>query len=159
MTWRVTLKRGAPSAAGVVKRSRVLDEIEADVPYEETRLAKRAPAARKRLAGVLLLGAIALAIEAVATDRLWAVPALGVAAAAWGVRRARLGGLVAAGFAALVAALLGIAFLASARPTGADLVAALVALALGAMALPDVLTLARDAELQNAYGLWARREA
>ena len=137
----------------------MLDEAqaEAEIPYEETRLARQAPRARRRLVGLLLVGALGLAIEAVARDPLWAVPAAGVAGAAWGLRAQRLGGIVAAAFAGLMATLLGLATLAFARPGGADLVAALVALGLGAASLPDVLTLVRDAELQHAYGRWARR--
>lgn len=160
MTRRVTrLMEGRPLARRVVKRSRVLDEAqaEAEIPYEETRLARRAPKARRRLVGVLLVGALALAIDAVARDPLWGLAAAGVAAAAWGVHARRLGGIVAAAFAGLLATLLGLTVAAFVRPGGADLVAALVALGLGAATLPDVLTLVRDAELQHAYGRWAKR--
>lgn len=152
---------GSPPARRVVKPSRVLDEAqaEAEIPYEETRLARQAPKARRRLFGVLLVGALALGIESWARDPLWVVPAVGLVGAAWGVRAQRLGGIVAAAFAGLVATLLGLGVLAFARPGGSDLVAALVALVLGAASLPDVLTLVRDAELQHAYGRWARRQA
>lgn len=152
---------GRPLGRSVVRKSRVLDEAqaEAEIPYEETRLARRAPRARRRLFGLLLVGALALGIDAVAREPLWAIPALGLVGAAWGVRAERLGGLVAAAFAGLLATLLGLVVLGFVRPGGADLVAALVALGLGAATLPDVLTLVRDAELQHAYGRWARRDA
>lgn len=143
----------------VVKPSRTLDEATADaeVAYEETRLAKRAPAARRRLVGLLVVGVLALVIDAIARNPFWALPALFVALAAWGVNRARLSGIVGAGLSALLAAPLGIAALARGA-TGGDLVAALVAIVLGVGALPDVVLLVRDAELQHAYGMWARRE-
>ena len=147
---------------GVVKRSEVLAGIDAEagLPYEETALAKRAGPARRRLALVLLLGAGGLLLEAVvAREPLWALAAAAVALAAGGVRRRRLGGLVAAGLVAILATLLPLRFLVVGLPDALGVVTGAVSVAFGLAMLPDVVLLVRDAELQHAYGLWARREA
>lgn len=146
----------------MVKRVRVVDAIEAEagIAYEDTPLARRAIVARRRLAALLALGALVAALEAAASARwLWIVPALALAASAWGVRAGRLGGVLGAGFAAVVAVGTALWALLASDPSTADLVAWLVALALGGGALPDIVTLLRDAELQHAYGRWARRDA
>lgn len=158
-----TLKRQRLRARDVVKRSRVLADAlgaEADVPYEETRLARRAPRARNRLALLLLVGAAGFAIAAaLARDGLMAMGALGIAAAAWGAWKGRLGGIVAAAFVGLLAALVPLILLfMDPRALGDRIVMGLVVL-WGASLLPDALTLVRDAELQHAYGRWARRDA
>ena len=145
----------------VVRAGRVLQESigdAADVPYEETSLAKRAPAARRRLAALLAVGAIALAVEAFASSWPWALAALFAMAAAWRTRAGRLDGLIAAGLAAALAAFLPLAFIAFVARTPSTVIALAVSFILGAAALPDVVLLMRDAELQNAYGIWARRE-
>ena len=144
----------------MVKRSDVLAGVEsgAGVPYEETRLAKRAVPARRRLAFVLLLGALALALEAVVTrGGLWALGAAAVALTAWGVKGGRLGALVAAALVALLATLLPLRFLVLGLPDAIGIVTGAVSVAFGLAMLPDVVLLVRDAELQHAYGLWARR--
>lgn len=156
------LKAGSPPGRLVVKESRVLEAVqaEADLPYPETRLAKAAPRARRRLATVLLLGALVGVLE-FAFAGTWLALAAGAwcGASAWGVWKARLGGTLAAGFVATLAALVPLAawgVLGLSRP---DLMLAIVVSALGFGALPDVVTLIRDAELQHAYGLWAKRDA
>lgn len=153
---------GCPLGRRVVKRSRVLADVdaEAEVPYEETRLARQAPRARKRLAGVLLVGALVALIEAVMVRSvLLGVVVAYLVAAAWGVRRGRLWGVVAAGLAGILAALVPLAAWRVVGISRAELVPALVVVALGVATLPDVVLLARDAELQHAYGRWARRDA
>lgn len=145
----------------MVRRSRELElvEEEAGISYPETALAKRAARARPRLAILLLVGAGLFVIEAIAGPRLLALaPALALALAAWGVRAGRLGGVVAAALAAVLAVLIPIGFVLLGTPDTLALFSMAVSLALGLGALPDVLTLVRDAELQHAYGLWARRE-
>lgn len=146
----------------MVKRSRVLeDEVgaEAPVPYEETPLAKRASRARRRLALVLAAGAIlALARAALALSFGWVLVAAALAATAWGAREGRLGGVVSAALAALVAIMLALRVVFVGATDAPTLIQAGVAFAFGAACLPDVVTLLRDAELQHAYGLWARRE-
>lgn len=144
----------------MVKGSRVLEqEVDqaAELPYGRTRLAQRAPAARRRLTGILLVGSLALVIEAAASSYTWLVPAALVVLTAWGVARARLGGLIAAGLTAALAAFLPLAFAAFLLRSASTLVALGVSFVLGVAALPDVLLLMRDAELQDAYGFWARR--
>lgn len=153
---------GAAACRGVVKRSDVLERVaaEADLPYEETALARRAPAARRRLALLLLLGAAGFALEAAfARNAAWLLATAALALTAWGVRKGRLGGLVAAGFAGLLALLVPLALLAVGPRDAVRVVTCLVGVAFGASLLPDVVLLARDAELQHAYGLWARRRA
>lgn len=145
----------------MVKRARVVEaaEQEAEVAYEQTRLAARAKRARTRLAALTGLGAMVATIEAFATGRyLWLAPALALAATAWGVRRGGLGSAVAAGFAAVLAVSISLWGALATSPSPSDLIAWLVALVLGAAALPDVVVLLRDAELQHAYGRWARRD-
>lgn len=147
----------------MVKRVPVLeqatDEAGARVAYERTPLARRAVRARRRLAGLVALGALVLAIEAaVARSPLAGVGALALGLTAWGVARGRLGASVAAAFAAVLAILLPLRFLLMGGLAPADLVALLVSVALGLAALPDLVTVLRDHELQHAYGLWARRE-
>lgn len=145
----------------MVRRGDVLEtELarEADGPYEAQPIARKAPEARRRLLALLGLGAAALAIEAAFAGGGWPLAALAfVGLAAWLVHRGRLAGLVAAAFAALLA--IGVP-LAQARLMGADAGAWLrvaLSVGLGLAALPNLLTLTRDAELQYAYGLWARR--
>jgi hypothetical protein len=150
----------------VVKRSRVLidAEGEAAVPYEETRLAKRAVRSRARLAGLLAAGAALLALEFVAAllqahvAVFWLVAAPLLLAAGVGVRRGRLGAIVGAALLALVGVLLPFTVLALDAGGGWARVVGLVApMLLAAACLPDVVLLLRDAELQHAYGRWARR--
>lgn len=151
-----------PPAGGtrVVKRSRVLEtEVEADVPYEETRLARKAAKARPRLALVLLVGAAGLTLETVLErDALMLALALAVVVAAYAVRRGKLGGVVAAALVAVLAALIPFALLFVGERTIAERVILSFVIGWGLAMLPDVLTLVRDAELQYAYGRWARRE-
>lgn len=152
---------GDASRGLVVKASRVLDvEVgqAADLPYEETRLAKRAPGARKRLTGILLVGAVALAIEAYATSFAWLGPCAFVLLVAFRLQGPRLGAIMGAGLVATLAALLPLALLFFIEHSPSTLVALGVSFVLGVAALPDVILLMRDAELQNAYGLWAKRE-
>lgn len=127
------------------------------MPYEETKLARRSPAARRRLAALLVAGAAACAVAAWwRRDTSWLLGAASLPLVALVVLRGRLGGLIAAALAALVTAGLSIWWLAHAPPA-ADAVALAVALALALASLPDVVLLVRDAELQHAYGMWARR--
>lgn len=145
----------------MVKSSRVLEtEVDADVPYEETRLARKATAARPRLAILLLVGAAGFALEAaLARDAFMALGAVALAFTAWGVRQGRLGGIVAAALAAILGALIPFALMFVGERATAERVIMAFVIAWAALMLPDVLTLARDAELQHAYGRWARREA
>ncbi|HVM45424.1 MAG TPA: hypothetical protein VM582_05760 [Candidatus Thermoplasmatota archaeon] len=146
----------------MVKRVRVLDEElrnEAEVPYEQTRLARQAARSRPRLALLLALGAAAFAVEAVLARSGWlALGAVACAAVAYGAWRGPLAGVVAAAFIALLATLipLGLMFVGE-RPLSDRVVMGFV-VAWGVAMLPDVLTLIRDAELQHAYGRWAMRE-
>jgi hypothetical protein len=147
-------------AASVVKRSRVLDEVdaEAEVPYEETRLARGAARARPRVALLLLLGAGGLALEALAQrDALWLAPAAFVLASAWGARRGALAGVIGAALVALLAVFLPLGLAALGVDDPAGWVAIVACVAWGIALAPGVLTLVRDAELQHAYGRWARR--
>lgn len=145
----------------MVKKARVLEtEVDADVPYEETRLAKRALRARPRLALLLLAGAAGFAVEgALARDGFAIAGALALGLVAWGVRKGKLGGIVAAALAAVLAVLIPLALMAALSGAWGEKVALAFVVAWGAIMLPDVLTLVRDAELQHAYGRWARREA
>lgn len=149
-------------AAAVVKRSRVLDELqaEAEVPYEETRLAKQALRARRHVALLLAIGAGGLALEAIVQrNALWLVPAALVLASAWSLRRSgALAGVIGAAFTAVLAVLLPLGFAALGVEDRAGWIAVVVSIAWGVALLPGVLTLVRDAELQHAYGLWARRD-
>lgn len=144
----------------MVKSSRVLDELEAeaDVPYEETKLARKATRARPRLALLLILGAAGFALEAFIVQSAW--PALGaviLAFTAAGVWKGWLGGVIAAAFSAVLATLISLALLfMGERDVGARVILGFV-IVWGAAMLPDVLTLVRDAELQYAYGRWAKR--
>lgn len=163
MTRGVTgrLKAGRGGRRGVVKTADVLGGVEAEAgaPYEATALARRAARARPRLALLALAGAAILLASTLVTGALAAAIA-GAAALvllAWGVRQGKLAALVGVAFAALLTLGLAIADLSTARPGGARLGLDLVALALAAGALPDVVLLVRDAELQHAYGRWARR--
>lgn len=153
---------GAGAACSrVVKRVRVLDEIdsEAGVPYEETRLARQAVKGRQRLFGLLLLAVGGLLIEAVAQRSFgWAIAALAVAATAWGVRKGRLGAVVAAALVALLCILLPLRLLGEGERDAAALLTMGVSVVFGLACLPDVVLLLRDAELQHSYGRWARRD-
>jgi ABC-type glycerol-3-phosphate transport system permease component len=146
----------------VVRKARVLDvevDTEAEIPYGETRLAQQAPRARRRLAGVLAVSALLMAVNAVA-DRSagWALGAAAALALAWGVRRASLGAVVGAALLALLAVLVPLRLLFVAERDLGTYATLAVALVFGAACLPDVILLFRDAELQSAYGMWARRE-
>lgn len=154
-----SLKAGLGVRQRVVKRSRVLEsEVEADVPYEETRLARKAGPARRRLAVLLLLGAVGFLFEAGITRApLMVLGALGLGAAAWGSWRGRLGGIVAAALIAVLATLIPFAFLFLGERALGQKVALGFVIAWAVAMLPDILTLVRDAELQHAYGRWARR--
>lgn len=146
----------------MVKRSEVLAGVDAEagLRYEETALAKRAVPARRRLFFLLLLGAGAFLLEAgVTRSGWWVAAAAAVALTAWGVRRGRLGALVAAALVALLATLLPLRFLVLGLPDALGVVTGAVSVAFGLALLPDVVLLVRDAELQYAYGLWARRDA
>lgn len=145
----------------MVKRIRVLGaaEAEAGVPYEQTALARRAPASRRRLAMLLLLGAGGMLVEAgFMRQPGWLLGALALGLTAWGVQHGRLGAVIAAGLAALLCALVPLGLLAIGPRDAIRVVTCLVVAAYGAALLPDVVLLARDAELQHAYGVWARRE-
>lgn len=163
MTPRVTpngFKSGARFWPPVVKRTRVLETIEeeAGVPYEETRLARQAIVSRRRLIGILLVGALVLLLEAAAqTSVMPAVASVAVVATAWGVHRGRLGGTVAAALLAVLAMLLPVRMFFITSPDASTAIALAVSVVLGIAALPSVVTLLRDAELQHTYGRWARR--
>lgn len=146
----------------MVKRTEVLGaaEAEAGLPYERTRLARRAPAARRRLFFLLLLGAGGMMIEAAfARQPAWLLGAAALVLVAWGVHAGRLGAVIAAGLAALLLLLVPLGLLAIGPRDAIRVVTCLVVAAYGATLLPGVVLLVRDAELQHAYGLWARREA
>lgn len=160
MTSCVTLKRRSRVAHRVVKQSRVLADLdaEAEIPYEKTRLARRAARARPRLAVLLLAGGAAFLVEGAMARNGWMLLAAPVlAAVAWGAWKGWLGAVVAAAFVALLALFVPIALIAmGGRALGETIALAFVSL-WGLILLPDVLTLVRDAELQHAYGRWARR--
>ncbi|MEA3201957.1 MAG: hypothetical protein QOE90_3385 [Thermoplasmata archaeon] len=145
----------------MVKRANVLDvevDAEAEIPYAETRIARAAPAARRRLAGLLAIGALLMAVNAVADRSVgWGLGAAAALACAWGVRAQRLGAVVAAALVALLAILVPLRLLFVAERDLATYVTLALGIVLGAACLPDIILLFRDAELQNAYGLWARR--
>src|SRR5581483_8148537 len=101
-----------------------------------------------------------MAISAVADRSLgWALGAAAALALAWSVRRGSLGAVVGAALLALLAVLVPLRLLFVAERDLATYATFVLALAFGAACLPDVVLLLRDAELQNAYGLWARRGA
>lgn len=130
----------------------------ADGPYEAQPLAKRAPAARRRVVGMLLVGALLLGIEAAFARGGAAVAgALALGALAWLVRGERLAGLIGAALAAILAFALPLAFWRLDGADAGEIVRALVSVGLAVGAAPDIVTLARDAELQYAYGRWAER--
>lgn len=145
----------------MVKKARVLDvevDAEADIPYARTRLAQRAPKARRRLAALLAIGAALMAVNAIALASVgWGLGAAAALACAWGVSRGRLGAIVAAALVALLAILVPLRLLFLAERDVATWATFAAALALGGAMLPEIILLFRDAELQNAYGLWARR--
>lgn len=146
----------------MVKRVDVLDSElarEADGPYEDQPLARRAPAARRRVLGLLLVGLVALLVEAAIGRSGWAVAALlFVALSAFLLHRQRLGGIVGAALSAVLAILVPLGLIKVATLDAAFWFRSAVSLTLGIAALPDLLTLVRDAELQYAYGLWAKRD-
>lgn len=144
----------------MVKRSRVLEtELEADVAYEETRLARQAARARPRLALLLLVGAAGFALEAaLARAPFMGMGAFALALVAWGAWKGRLGGVIAAAFVAIVCALVPFALMFVGEREIGERVIMGVVIAWALVMLPDVLTLVRDAELQYAYGRWARRD-
>lgn len=143
----------------MVKRSRLLEELDAEAtPYAETPLAKAAVGARKRLAILIALGAAGFIVEGLLARDTWmalgTLPLLLIAVSVW---MGRLGGIIAAGFVAVVAFGLAVYFLSTSGSTWPEKVP-LAFVAIWAVAMtPDIVTLLRDAELQNAYGLWARR--
>lgn len=146
----------------MVKRANVLDgaQAEAEIPYEETRLGRTAPRARRRLAVLLLVGALFAVVETVLARTWWTALAAGaLVLTAWGAHRGSLGGIVAAGLAAALAAGIPLVVWGVLGLSRAEVVPALAVALLGAAALPDVVLLLRDAELQHAYGRWARRDA
>lgn len=145
----------------MVKKVRVVDgvEEEAGVRYEDTGLARRAVRSRRRLSGLLWVAAALLVLEAVAQGAPgWALVAVAVALAGWGTRQGRLGGVVAAGLVAFIAIGVPIRMLALGGLAASDAIALAVSAVVGLAALPDVILLLRDAELQHAYGRWARRD-
>ena len=150
---------GFPLAASVVKQSRVLAEVEAEAtPYEATPLAKKAHKARPRLALLVGLGAAGFAAEgALARDGWMLLGAAALALVAWGVWKGRLGAVIATGFVAVLAFGVPLALMGMDRSTWAEKLPLLFVTAWSLALLPDLLTLIRDAELQNAYGMWARR--
>lgn len=145
----------------MVKRSRVLEtEVQADLPYERTRLARQAARARPRLAILLLVGAAGFALEAALVRApFMGLAALALALTAWGIWKGRLGGIVAAALAGVLGTLVPLALMfVLDRPLGERVTMGFV-IAWAVTLLPDVLTLVRDAELQHTYGRWARRDA
>lgn len=145
----------------MVKRSRVLKEVEADagLPYEQTALARKAVGARRRVSLFLAGGALAMLLEAaLGPNAWWLLGALALGLFAWGVWRGRLGGIIGAALVALLCMLLPLRFLALGLPDTIPLVTGVISFVFGLALLPDVLTLVRDAELQHSYGLWARRD-
>lgn len=155
------LKTRSSVAGRVVKPSRVLEtEVEADVPYESTRLARKAAQARRRLAILLLVGAGGFALEAfLARAPFMGAGAAALALVAWGVWKGRLGATVAAALVAVLGALIPFALMFVGERATAERVIMGFVIAWAVVMLPDVLTLVRDAELQYAYGRWARRGA
>lgn len=142
-----------------MKRSRLLEELDAEAtPYAQTPLAQRAVRARPRLGVLLLVGAAGFVLEGALARSAWMLAgALLLALVAWGAWKGRLGAVIAAGFVSVVAFGVSVWLLATAGSAWAERVP-LAFLALWALALlPDLVTLMRDAELQNAYGMWARR--
>lgn len=146
----------------VVKRSRILEEVaegEGARRYEETELARRAGPARRRLTVLLILGAIGFLIEAVfARAPVMGLGTLVLALVAWGAWSGRLGGVVAAAMAAVLGMFVPIAFMLVGSQPLETRIAMVFVIVWGALLLPSVILLLRDAELQNAYGRWAQRE-
>ncbi|MFA5860688.1 MAG: hypothetical protein WDA16_03245 [Candidatus Thermoplasmatota archaeon] len=139
----------------MVRRSQELADVEAKagLPYEETRLARQAVASRKRLAALLVIGALAMLAAAwLPYGILWLPAAAATLIISAGVWKGKLGGVIAAALVALLAVMLPLAM----RLAFPVILAPVV---LGAACLPDVVLLMRDAELQHAYGRWARRGA
>ena len=157
-----TLMGGSAAGRRVVKRSRVLEEAhaEADARYEETPLARRAARARPRLAVLLLVGAGGFALEAVLARSAWmGLGAATIALVAWRAWKGTLAGVIAAALVATLGALIPFALLFVGERAFAEKLVMGFVIAWGLALLPDVLTLIRDAELQHAYGRWARRDA
>ena len=155
------MKAGLRCRRCVVKPAdtlRATIEEDADIAYDDTRLARQARRARPRLALLLAMAAAGLVLESVLTGAFgWLVAAAVIAAAAWGVRADRLGAHVAAALIALLLVVLPLRLLLLGGLDAGDLVTNGAAMLLGAAMLPDIVTLLRDAELQHAYGLWAGR--
>lgn len=149
---------GSSPARGVVKKARLLADLDAEAtPYAQTPLAKRAVKARPRLALLILVGVAIFVIEgALARDTWMMVGTLPLVVIALSVWKGRLGGIIAAGFVAIVAFGLPLYFLATSGSSWAEKVPLAFISAWALVLLPDILTLVRDAELQNAYGNWAR---
>lgn len=144
----------------MVRRSHELADVEAEagVPYEGTRLAQHATRARKRLAWLFFAAAALLVAYGIAASAWgWYLVAVAVGGAGLGVRADRLGGLVAAGLLATVGVLLPLALFGMGTREGFALVGMVGALGLSLAMMPDIITLIRDAELQHAFGRWARR--
>jgi hypothetical protein len=146
----------------VVRRSTALEHElaeAADGPYEAQPLARKAPAARRRLLGLALVAMVVLLIELAFTRAGFPlVAALYVGACAWMLKRQKLGGIIGGAFAAILAITLPVAFWRLGGADAGDLFRGVVSIGLGLAAVPDLITLARDAELQYAYGRWATRD-
>lgn len=145
----------------MVKQRPLLDGIEreAGVRYHDTKLARRAPAARRRLLILLGIALGGMLVEGALHGSGWFAGAVILALAMWRLHAQTLGGLVLTALLALLAVLVPVGLYGTTRPDdAATLVPMGVALVLGLAALPDAVLLARDAELQHAFGLWARRD-
>lgn len=143
-----------------MKRGELLSALEAEagVRYDDTRLARRAGPARRRLAWMLAVGAAALAVEAVVGPRGWLAGAAALAVLAWGARAGRLAAVIGATLAALLFACLPVWFLATQDAGVPATLTLALSIVYGVAMLPDLVLLLRDAELQHAFGLWARRD-
>lgn len=145
----------------MVKRSRLLERTELEEgapPYAETDLARRAAKARPRLAILAVVGAAGFGLEAaLARDPAMALGAILLALAAFGVWRGRLGAVVAVALASALAIFVPLALFALGGVSLDEGVPMAFAVVWGALLVPDVILLFRDAELQYAYGMWARR--
>lgn len=129
-----------------------------DGPYERQPIALKAPRSRRRLIGLLAVGLLALLVEAAfARGGFPLVAAFYLVACGALLHREKLGGLIATAFAALLAVALPLGLLKMGAPDAGQLLRGAVSVGLGLAAMPDLVTLVRDAELQYAYGRWALR--
>lgn len=159
----MTFKSGPRPRVPVVKRVPTLAREVAqasDGPYERQPIAQKAPASRRRVIGLLGVGLLLLLIEAAfARGGFPLVAAIYLVACGALLHRQRLGGIIATTFAALLAIALPLGLLKTAGALDAgDYIRGAVSIVLGLAALPDLVTLVRDAELQYAYGRWALRD-